>query len=319
MEKQEEIPYEPLSKLPEWKDIQPIPQKESLKDPCAILYSPQFSEVMDYFRAILQKKEYSERALKLTTEVIRLNCSNYTVWEYRRGILEHLKIDLNTELDYLDKVIEQHPKNYQVWTHRVWVTTKLNSGDREKAFTEIAFLNDSKNYHAWSHRFWAIEYFNLWDGELEFIDKFFENDLRHNSAWAARFFVATQNGKLKNDPKIQLQEIEFSLSKINLTCNNESAWNYFISFFEIANLDQQQINDLVSKIETKKTRHRFCPFPMSFLIRVYSDKKFGYFSKENLEKAITFCDALSDECDTIRKAYWNYKKIGLEKILKEEF
>jgi protein farnesyltransferase/geranylgeranyltransferase type-1 subunit alpha len=37
-------------------------------------------EVMDYFRAIVQRQEFSERALQLTAEVIQQNSANYSAW-----------------------------------------------------------------------------------------------------------------------------------------------------------------------------------------------------------------------------------------------
>lgn len=35
--------------------------------------------------------------------------------EYRRLLLQHLKKDLHEELRYITEVVEDHPKNYQVW------------------------------------------------------------------------------------------------------------------------------------------------------------------------------------------------------------
>lgn len=116
-------------------------------------------EVFGYFRAIVARNEKSVRALEITTDALHLNPANYTVWQYRRDLLDYLKADLHQELDFVGKMILDNPKNYQVWHHRRVIAGMLYDGAKELDITEKALSNDPKNYHAWQHRQWAMRMF----------------------------------------------------------------------------------------------------------------------------------------------------------------
>ena len=76
----------------EWEDVIPIPQDDGGPNPlAAIAYTEEYSEVMSYLRAAMAKDEKSDRALRLTEDIIRMNPAHYTVWyietESQRGRL----------------------------------------------------------------------------------------------------------------------------------------------------------------------------------------------------------------------------------------
>lgn len=73
--------YKPYGERPEWRDLTPVPQNESSFTPMApIMYGDEYKDATNYFRAILQQGEQSERVLELTEHIIRMNPSHYTVW-----------------------------------------------------------------------------------------------------------------------------------------------------------------------------------------------------------------------------------------------
>lgn len=56
-----------------------LKQEKFIIDPFDVLFDA-VRETMDYFRAVVKASEVSDRALRLTDEVIRLNAANYTAW-----------------------------------------------------------------------------------------------------------------------------------------------------------------------------------------------------------------------------------------------
>ena len=77
---------------------------------------------------------------------------------YRARILFALNKDLVDELDYIEGIAEENPKNYQIFHHRQRIVQEMsNRGianfERELNFTEQLLNDDQKNYHVWSYRF----------------------------------------------------------------------------------------------------------------------------------------------------------------------
>lgn len=68
-----------------WSDVVPSPQDDGCANPlAAIAYSENYSEAMSYLRAVMWNNEKSDRALKLTENIIEMNPAHYTVWYFQR-------------------------------------------------------------------------------------------------------------------------------------------------------------------------------------------------------------------------------------------
>lgn len=317
------------SERPEWTGVEPTPQDDGGHSVVAIQYSPMFAETFGYFRTVLKTKEVSERALNLTTDCILFNSSNYTVWNYRRILLEKLNSDYLKELAYVENTITRNQKNYQVWEHYKCINSAIKAKiDRKeielavdslagkvKSFIYKIIDNDSKNYHAWQHLQWLSNEWSQWEGELDYTQTLIGMDIRNNSAWNHRFYVLEHTTKL--DAETVKKECEFLLPKIELAPRNESVWNYLTGLFRRSGLDFDVYPELIEHCnqlyEEKTSRSAHL---MAFMITYNcskmeqmkqageqaDDKYLQYFTE-----TIDLLTDLETSIDTLRASYWKYR------------
>ena len=190
------------------------------------------------FYALVEAGKKSLRAIELASEVIKLNCANYTAWQYRRWCISELEFSMNQlmlELGTVDVWCAKNPKSYQVWYHRRWVIDAIWNHSQqcatdllEKELGKIEKLIEvePKCYNAWSHRGYLAGLFNLFGSnrELEFTEKLIENDIRNNSAWSYRREAIRLHPCFDFD-----REFDFVLSKLHQVLDNESVWLYLRS------------------------------------------------------------------------------------------
>jgi len=306
---------------PDWSDVTPLKQDDGDHPVAAIDYTEEFEDCFDYFRAIVQKKEYSDRALELTKTAAGFNPANYTVWQYRREILKALKKDLNQELDFIEKVILKQTKNYQVWHHRRILVEWLQDPSKEKYLTEKALAKDAKNYHAWQHRQWVIKTFNLFDGELEYVDQLLQDDVKNNSAWNQRYFVVNSTSGFTEEALNR--EIEYTLSKIRGLTENESAWNYLrgLLLHDKGGLSRnKKVTDFCESLYKEGNRSAFL---LALIVDMCSERvnDNGGGDSENVytvARARELCNDLATQIDTIRAKYWIHIAESIERQTKGE-
>ncbi|XP_058094138.1 protein farnesyltransferase/geranylgeranyltransferase type-1 subunit alpha [Magnolia sinica] len=313
----------PFSQRTEWSDVTPVPQDDGPNSVVAIAYKDDFRETMDYFRAVYLSDERSPRTLRLTSEAIEMNPGNYTVWHFRRLVLEALNSDLHEEVDFVAHIAENNTKNYQIWHHRRWVAEKLGTEamSKELEFTTKILVGDAKNYHAWSHRQWVLQALGGWEDELNYCQLLLEQDVFNNSAWNQRYFVITRSPLLGGLQAMRDSEVGYTADAIIANPKNESPWRYLRGLYKGDNkllINDSRVSSLC--LEVLKTNPN-CVFALSLLLDLLcygfepsTDFRSIIESSRNLDSDVQLATAVCcvlENVDSMRSNYWAWRKSNL--------
>ncbi|CBF75207.1 hypothetical protein AN3867.2 [Aspergillus nidulans FGSC A4] len=289
----------------EWASIDPIPLNDGSESgamPLAtIAYSEEYLEATSYLRAVMAANEMSDRALKLTEDIISMNPAHYTVWIYRAKIVFALNKDLLEELEWLNGVSLRYLKNYQIWHHRQVIMSSREHfpslPPKEMDFLMEMFAQDSKNYHVWTYRHWLVRHFELWDSprELADVNSLLNSDVRNNSAW---------NHHLVDE------ELRYAQDQILRAPENRSPWSYARGILRAASRPLSEWTEFAQKFVVDKRDDQGQIVDVSvksshaveWLADVYADAE-----ENGRAEAVRMLNLLKDKYDPIRKNYWNYR------------
>ncbi|KAI5954731.1 BET4 [Candida theae] len=196
-------------------EVKRVHLNESQKHQKYVKDEPKIKHYRDLTSHIFQLRDlqtYNDESFNATTSLLQLNPEFYTIWNYRREIIEnaygsnHAQLTqiLNDELKFVMAQLRKFPKVYWIWNHRRWCLFKLvdlkqvNWGFEFKTVGKMLEL-DQRNFHGWQYRRFVVE--NL---ELE---------------------------KLKSDQgddevlRLNLDEFDYTTAKISIDFSNFSAWH----------------------------------------------------------------------------------------------
>lgn len=305
-------------------DVTPLTLNETQPQLCQILYTEEYKTTMGTLLALLQKEEYSERALALTEEGINLLASHYTIWNYRYEILKHMNKDLFEELDWCETVALENEKNYQIWNYRQLIIEQILLGDGRAKFNphrEYPIVNamleaDIKNHHVWSYRKWLVERFELYDDEkeVEFIDKCIQADLRNNSAWSHRFFTKFSRATTSSD--LVQSEVQYAKELIDTAPQNPSSWNYLKGIYAKFNKDITELEEFCTRFVNLKEIAQDQPTQETTTKSSYALEMLAkiYVQKHQTARAAAVYDLLIAKYDPIRANYWDYEKTRAQAV-----
>lgn len=205
---------------PEWKDLTPIPDPEDPKLPLYVQHSKRYDDHMGYFRALLEKGEFSMRGKQLAKKILYDNPSNITATWYIISVNEKLGYDFEEEFLFNEDMLNEFYKSYQAFFHRRWLVSRESESSENWTSIEDRINVDKKNFHIWTYSMWYARKFGTYKEVYDISTHFLEYKATNNSAWNCRRQMAAKAGANMSE------EIDYAFSKMEKFLDAESPCSY---------------------------------------------------------------------------------------------
>ncbi|GAN09373.1 rab geranylgeranyltransferase alpha subunit [Mucor ambiguus] len=214
----------------------------------------EYNQLVDECREKMKNKEYNQDTFKLTSQLVEWNLDYYTIWNYRRILLQELVLKeldaeeqqkvYNKELILFLQLIKKNPKSYWMWNHRIWCLQNMPKPDwqQELGLVEKMLTMDARNFHGWDYRRFVVGHLrreasndpealaHIVQQEYKFTTQKINQSFSNYSAWHQRSkllpeIVASMTAEEKN--QVALNELDLVKNAIYTDPEDQSAWLYY--------------------------------------------------------------------------------------------
>ncbi|KAF5858178.1 Rab geranylgeranyltransferase [Aspergillus alliaceus] len=181
-----------------------------------------YQELDQLVREKIAEQKYTPETLQKISELLTKNPEYYTVWNYRRRVLQHefaqaassgsseaapdqLTTLIKNDLLFLIPLLRSFPKCYWIWNYRLWLL------DEAKLLLPLPISR------------------KIWEEELVLVGKMLSLDSRNFHGWGyRRIVVGTLESLTPEEQGKTMTQAEFEYAKkmIGTNLSNFSAWHY---------------------------------------------------------------------------------------------
>ena len=280
-----------------WSDITPIPNpSDSVRCPFHVEHGGSYALAMEYFRAIVNSGELSQRALKLVSFLNTVSVSDPVPWWYRKKILMKIGFDFSKELDYVNQTIYKCIKPYQMWSHKQWLLEQTDEPPDETDFLQRTLISEPKNFHAWEYFYWFAERFGKHQWLFDMTTEQIYLNSNNNSAWSSRWAMLFKLGKQPKD------DIDFALGYF-VKSTEQCCASYIHGLIKKDNSLIPAVKESINTVLSKDEKNVVALTLLSQIADIEGDDALKQSTFEKLASI-----------DTMRTNFWNLMKSDSSKF-----